>query len=408
MAQGPEPSYASVELTRALGELAQLAWRGVPGCDGASVSLLHDGEPSTLASSHDRVRALDQAQYTRDHGPCISAMRNEDRVVVDDYTHEHRWPELADELADAGVRSSLSLPIGDGQHVLGGLNLYANTIAAFTEASEHAADSFAQQAVMLLRTLQQQHTERAVHAHDRQVATTLQRALLPTVPGLPGITSAARYLTAGAAAEVGGDWYDVMALPDGSIGVAIGDVMGHDVLAAAAMGQLRSVLRSYAYEGSTTATVLDRLDRLVQAFDMAQAATALYGRLTLTDDGAVLAFTNAGHPPPLLRHPDGTVTQITTGRNVLIGALPPTDSRREGAVHLTPGATLILYTDGLVETREQDISDGIQTLVNTTAALPLDATPAEVCDTLTTQHVTQNPTDDIALLVIRINPQRTP
>jgi serine phosphatase RsbU (regulator of sigma subunit) len=108
------------------------------------------------------------------------------------------------------------------------------------------------------------------------MAVGLQGSLLPTLPRLAGISSAARYLAGGPDAQVGGDWYDLFALPDGAIGVAVGDVMGHDVAAAAEMGQLRSVLRSYAYEGSSPSTVLDRLDRLVQAFDMAQLATAVY------------------------------------------------------------------------------------------------------------------------------------
>ena len=99
--------------------------------------------------------------------------------------------------------------------------------------------------------------------------------------------------------------------------------MGHDVAAAAAMGQLRSVLRSYAYEGHSPSVVLERMDRLVQGFEMAQAATTLFGRLLRDDAGATLLFANAGHLPPILRLPDGSVQQVTRGRSPLIGVLQP-------------------------------------------------------------------------------------
>jgi hypothetical protein len=137
-----------------------------------------------------------------------------------------------------------------------------------------------------------------------------------------------------------------------SLGIAIGDVTGHDVSAAAAMGQLRSVLRSYAYEGSSPSVVLDRLDRLVQGFDMAQVATAIFGRLVRDDAGATLLFANAGHLPPILRHRDGSVHRVERGTSPLIGVLAPgVRPRNEATVTVPEGALLVLYTDGLVETR---------------------------------------------------------
>lgn len=105
---------------------------------------------------------------------------------------------------------------------------------------------------------------------ERAAAETLQRSLLPALPDIAGLSIAARYLPANNRAQVGGDWYDVLPLPDGSIGIAVGDVMGHDLEAAAAMGQLRSVLRGYAWDGDQPAPVLSRLDRLVNGLDMAQ------------------------------------------------------------------------------------------------------------------------------------------
>ena len=260
------------EIVAALRDLARLVSSGVPGCDGASISLLADGEPSTLAASHGHIRTLDQAQYSRQFGPCVTAMREATEVTVEDYTDETRWPEVEEDLRDAGVRSSLSLPLSQSGRVIGGLNMYAQAPRSFGATSRDAAQAFARQAVVMLGYLQQLHAERAARLQERELSAALQRSLLPTLPDLPGISCAARYLVGSAHAQVGGDWYDLFALPDGAIGVAIGDVMGHDLAAAAAMGQLRSVLRSYAYEGSSPSVVLDRLDRLVQDFEMAQLA----------------------------------------------------------------------------------------------------------------------------------------
>src|SRR4051794_18593384 len=150
--------------------------------------------------------------------------------------------------------------------------MYGGTRAAFGAASRRSAEVFARQATVLLTQLQLLHNERTARAREYEVAATLQRSLLPTLPVLPGITSAARYLVSAEQAQVGGDWYDLFALPDGAIGIAIGDVMGHDLAAAAAMGQLRSVLRSYAYEGSSPSVVLDRLAPRGGGFQEGQGA----------------------------------------------------------------------------------------------------------------------------------------
>ena len=399
------------ELDGVLRDLARLVTQGVPGCDGASISLLADGGPSTLAASHARIRTLDQAQYDRECGPCVTAMRDDTEISVTDYSSETRWPEVDDDLRTAGVGSSLSLPLSRGGQVVGGLNLYADAPRSFGASSRDAAQAFARQAVVLLGYLQQLHAERAARTQERDISAALQRSLLPTLPDLPGITCAARYVVGSAHAQVGGDWYDLFALPDGAIGLAIGDVMGHDLAAAAAMGQLRSVLRSYAYEGSSPSVVLDRLDRLVQDFEMAQLATAIYGRLVLDDrpripsDGsAMLLFTNAGHLPPLLRTPDGTVTVLRRGAAPLIGAVPPGQARRgEGAVLLPTGSVLLLYTDGLVETRTDDLDIRIDMLSSAFAGLHPDVSPDQVCDALLSAMSQPGQDDDIALLALRID-----
>lgn len=134
------------ELVRALDDLARLAWDGVPGCDGASVSLLGDGSVTTVAATQQRVKRLDDAQYRRGDGPCVTAMRERKPVTVEDYRTDQRWPGVASEAVDAGIQSSHSLPLlqEDGE-TLGGLNLYGAAPGAFTESSRRSAEMFARQ-----------------------------------------------------------------------------------------------------------------------------------------------------------------------------------------------------------------------------------------------------------------------
>jgi serine phosphatase RsbU (regulator of sigma subunit) len=170
------------------------------------------------------------------------------------------------------------------------------------------------------------------------------------------------------------------------------------------MGQLRSVLRSYAYEGTSPSVVLDRLDRLVQGFGMAEIATAVYGRLILDQDMGVFLFSNAGHLPPLVRYPGGSVERVDRGTHHLIGALPPGQTRRgEAAAELSAGSLLLLYTDGLVETRIRPFDDGIDQLASAVAALDAHLTPTQVCDAVLDAMIGGDPEYDIAVLAIRID-----
>ncbi len=188
----PVPSLAYDRPT-ALRSFAAVG-QGVPGCDGASISLLRGDEPSTLAASHEHITTLDQVQYSRDVGPCVTAMRTNTQITVEDYSTEARWPQVDSDLQASGVLSSLSLPLTQDGQVIGGLNMYAQAPQSFNAISRAAAQAFAAQAVVLLSYLQQLHTERAARAHERELSAVLQRSLLPVLPDLPGITCAARYL----------------------------------------------------------------------------------------------------------------------------------------------------------------------------------------------------------------------
>lgn len=242
-----------------------------------------------------------------------------------------------------------------------------------------------------------------LYAREHGAAETLQRSLLPAVPEVPGLTVASRYLAATDGAQVGGDWYDLLPLPDGAVGVAVGDVVGHDLRAAAAMGELRGVLRSYAWEGLAPDAVIDRCNDLVQGLGMAAMATAVFGRLERASDGDgwVLGYCNAGHPPPLLRRGDGTVELLTGNLSPLIGAT------REAArdcteVRCRPGDVLVLHTDGLIESPGNDPDERTELLARTLGAETDVEDVGALCDTVLEALGADDLRDDAVLLAIRL------
>ena len=236
---------------------------------------------------------------------------------------------------------------------------------------------------------------------QRRVAEGLQRSLLPVLPHVEGVALGVAYEPSSSAAKVGGDWYDAFLLPDGSLGLVIGDVMGHDIAAAAAMGQLRSVLRTCAADGDEPETVVDRLDRLVTTFAMADLATVVYARLTRRSDGsAELRWSNAGHPPPLVLLPEDGATFLQEGSSTMIG-VELGEPRRPAVVHLPAGATLLMYTDGLVERRGSDLDERLE-LVRSTAAQLHFRSPQHLCNQLIERVRREGASDDVALLALTL------
>ena len=162
----------------------------------------------------------------------------------------------------------------------------------------------------------------ALYWSEHRVAETLQHRLLPSLPAVQGLDVAARYVAASDGQQVGGDWFDVFALGDAKTGVVIGDVMGHDIEAAAAMAQVRAGLRAYALEGGEPAPVVERLAHLVDAFNVTGLVTVIYGVLGPADDKGdrLFGWANAGHPPPLVCLPDRQVQELRDGSSSIIGA----------------------------------------------------------------------------------------
>jgi integral membrane sensor domain MASE1/anti-sigma regulatory factor (Ser/Thr protein kinase) len=240
-------------------------------------------------------------------------------------------------------------------------------------------------------------TEARKAEREHRIAETLQRGLLPDrLPEVPGIGLAARYVPAGAEMAVGGDWYDVVELPSGRIGLAIGDVAGHGPRAASTMGQLRMALRAYALEEPSPAEVVRRLDRLVSRLLISEIVTLVY--LVLDLDSGMVQFANAGHPPPLVVRAGDQISFLEDGLGPPLGCDDP-GLPAEARFRLVPGSTLLLFTDGLVERRGTSIDEGLQRLA--TVAMDCGQDIEAFCDQLLCSMVEDDTADDVALLVIR-------
>jgi serine phosphatase RsbU (regulator of sigma subunit) len=249
----------------------------------------------------------------------------------------------------------------------------------------------------------------ALYRSEHHVAETLQHRLLPTLASVPGLDVASRYVAASDSQQVGGDWFDVFDLGEGRTALVIGDVMGHDIEAAAAMAQIRAALRAYALENDEPALVLERLAHLVDAFDVTGLVTVIYGVLGPPDsDGArQFRWANAGHLPPLVKVTEGDVYELGDGRSGVIGA-PAIEPRSQGHAVLARGSSLVLYTDGLVERPGTDLTDSIGELRSSLQQVPPGTSADEVCEAALIARALDQTRDDIAIVVIGLSPAKVP
>ena len=293
-----------------------------------------------------------------------------------------------------GLVSVAVFPLGAARRVHGVLLLGWRTAQALEPDDRAFAGTFASQCGQAL--------DRAIrYESERTIAETLQQSVLPqALPEADGVTFAARYLPGEAGVDVGGDWYDAFALPDGRIALVVGDVVGKGVQAAATMGQLRNWLRAFASEHDDPGEVVRRLSRMVDALPEAPFATLAY--LVLDVPARRCRYVVAGHPPPLLVRPSGTAAYLEQGRSLPLGV--DGDAPVEVAeATLEAGATILLYTDGLVERRDASLDVGLERVRE--AAGSVSASPDTLID-----HVLRGVfdgverDDDVAMLVVRLEP----
>ncbi|MEA2420395.1 MAG: hypothetical protein QOE60_2601, partial [Thermoleophilaceae bacterium] len=241
-----------------------------------------------------------------------------------------------------------------------------------------------------------------VYEREHRIAETLQRSLLPErLPQLPGLSVAARYLPAAAEAEVGGDWYDVLPTASGGVGLVMGDVAGKGLAAASMVGRLRSALRAYALEGHPPARVVEQLNRLIWTEeDESQMATLIY--VVVDPVAGELHWVNAGHPPPLLLTESRLPQFLEGGSSVPLGVLPFPEFQ-EVSLPIDGDATVVLYTDGLVERPGEHIDTGLDRLADVVRTATGD--PQQLCDLVLSELVPDvGAPDDVALLTLRTIP----
>ncbi|MDQ0752841.1 serine phosphatase RsbU (regulator of sigma subunit) [Streptomyces africanus] len=235
-------------------------------------------------------------------------------------------------------------------------------------------------------------------------AEQFQRLLLPALPDLRPFTAAAVYRPAAEPSRLGGDWYDAIPLPGDVVAVVIGDVVGHDLEAAAAMASTRNMLRALLFErGSTPGAVLARLDRTLQAITTNPVTTTALARIEPEGPGWRIHWSTAGHVPPLLLTPEGRAEYLSAEPGLPLG-VDLQEPRPDHSRFLSPGATLVFFTDGLIEHPAHCIDESMKELADLAtvhAALPLD----ELVRALADQHPSDGH-DDMAVLALRIPPAR--
>jgi serine phosphatase RsbU (regulator of sigma subunit) len=251
-----------------------------------------------------------------------------------------------------------------------------------------------------------------LYSQQRALAEELQRSMLTAPPSPAHAEIAVRYLPAANEAQVGGDWYDAYLQADGSIVLSIGDVVGHDYRAAAAMGQLRGMLRGIGYSrGGGPGDMLRALDAAIEGLLPGTTATAVVARISASTTGdfsgpRLLLWSNAGHPPPLLvPHGCDPVVLAVPESDLILGVVPDAH-RRETEAEILPGDTLLLYSDGLIERRDRDLDEGLAELrqaLSDSADLPLEG----LCDHLIDRLVLPAHDDDVALVALRLRPPTT-
>ena len=256
-------------------------------------------------------------------------------------------------------------------------------------ASRHAAE-----AALTAEALERERQR----VHD--FAVQIQKGLLPDRPlQLPGLDIAARYEAASETFEVGGDWYDTIRLSEGRMGLVVGDIVGHGIDAMTSMGRLRTALSALAMHNDDPASVLSAVDEFVASPDGAGYATVFYAIVDPT--ARAIQYASAGHPPGLLVSSSGETTWLDRGQSEPLYGMPPTERRNQAAVTYEPGATLILYSDGLIERRGESLSVGLGRLEDIAKTLALEE-PETICNELITRFgVDGDRQDDVVVVAMR-------
>jgi sigma-B regulation protein RsbU (phosphoserine phosphatase) len=295
-------------------------------------------------------------------------------------------------LLDHGLRSLLGVPLLAAGRLVGVLHVGSVRTGAFDRGDAELLEVAAERAALAVQSLQARD--------DRLAVAALQRSLVPPAPPVvAGMRMAARYVTGNGA--VGGDWYDVIPLPSGKLGVVVGDVAGSGLRAAVIMGRMRSALRAYILETDSPAEALTRLDRKMQYFEPDVMATVLFAILDAST--GIVTVSSAGHLPPVIASPGQLAAPAKIESDLPIGVADQSD-RADTVLDLPAGALACFYTDGLVERRDCSLTEGIARLCaavdGTARGAGQTPSPEQACAAVMRSLIgTEEASDDVALLI---------
>jgi serine phosphatase RsbU (regulator of sigma subunit)/anti-sigma regulatory factor (Ser/Thr protein kinase) len=384
-----EAALAYLDLDDLLNELLERL-TDILRADTAAVLLVED-DGRTLAAR--AAKGLEEEvergfRLPVGHGFAGRVAFTREPLMIEDLEHSTVQP-VNPLFSEKGVRSLLGVPLVVEGEVIGVLHVGMLTRREFNKSDIELLQLVADRVALAI--------ERSRLLVQGQIAETLQRALLPRqLPQVPGLRMAARYLPAADESAVGGDWYDVIDLGHRRVGLVIGDVAGHGMAAATFMGQLRSAIRAYALDTESPADAVTKLASFSDRM-RSRMATVIYATLNLNT--WVVRFARAGHPYPLLLRSDGTTAFLSETGGPPLGTTPGLTYDEE-AVALRPGETLLLYTDGLIERRGHQLSEGEAALVDAAVSAPDE--PELKCQAIASR-LTEGASrgDDIAILAVQ-------
>lgn len=359
------------------------------------LGLVEAGRLSIAARGEGVDAPLTQHSRVDDPGlPLSEVVRTgQPRLVLSRAEFAAAYPRLYPYAEVMGIDSAAYLPLIAEGRVIGALGLSYRGKTAFSPEERNLL-------VALSSGIGQSLQRAKLHDREHDLAEDLQQAMLPrSIPEVPGAEIAVRYRAAHEGQDIGGDWYDVISLPGGRVGVVIGDVQGHDTQAAAVMGQLRIVLRAYAGEGHAPGTVMARASEFLHELDTERFATCTYAEIDLAS--GALRLVRAGHIDPLVRHADGRCRWLPVPGGLPLGlsaAFGPLDYPVT-TLALDPGDALLMCTDGLVEVPGADLDDGLAQLAELVGTGPRDI--GELSDRLCDVVDERDIEDDMALVMLR-------
>jgi serine phosphatase RsbU (regulator of sigma subunit) len=404
LAEASELLARSLDPDESLRSLAALAVRHI--ADWCGIEMLEDdGSLRSVAVAHVDPERVRLAHELRDRYPADPDAESGVPQVIRSGRSE-LYPEIPDEMLVAaahddehlrrirelGMASAMIVPLQARGRSLGALTLVAAESGRhFDQDDLELAEDLARRAALAIDNA-------ILFRREHEAAVTLQRSLLPqSIPEIEGLQFAVRYEPAGPGLQVGGDWYEVVARDDGRVAVVIGDVAGRGIHAASVMGRVRPALRAYVAEGHGPGAAIERLDELLKEAEQPEMTTVFL--LELDPATGAAEYVRAGHPPALLRHPDGRVEALTGAGTPPLGIFADLECTSHSA-EIPPGSLLLLYTDGLIERRGETLEVGLERLKRAFADAPEGA---EACVRSLAEGLgAASIPDDVAMLAMAV------